>query len=360
MAKWLLRSLRLKRILAVKLSPLADAILAGPAFEALREAFPQARITALVRPDAHELYEQSGWADEVIGYDPEAMERRPFWTRIWKNDKLMSALQKHYFDLAIDFSASERSAQWVDWSKAAMKAGLGLRAIKSHYDLAVPAKDLSRVSSAEVDRRVLSLFEVSPKPHDRLDGFLRVPEKAAEYAATFWKANRFAQGDMVLALNPFAGCPSKEWYPAKWASVIKELTANGLKLFFACVPAQRPRISVLEKEAGQNLPIYAGSSLVPLLGLYQKCAAVLGVDSVYRHLAAAVGTPTLTIWGPEPLGRRHPYSPDHHPALVKQVPCRPCRLTVCVEKKHECMVALQPEDLLKALRQLLKRTMVVY
>jgi ADP-heptose:LPS heptosyltransferase len=353
------RSLRLKRILAVKLSPLADAILAGPAFEALREAFPQARITALVRPAARELYESSGWADEVIGYDPEAMERRPFWTRIWRNDQLMNSLQRRYFDLAVDFSASSRSAQWVAWSKAVLKAGLGLPSLKSHYDLAAPVKDLPRMEAVEVDRRVLSLFKINPKPHDRLDGFWSVPEKADEYAATFWKANRFAQGDMVLALNPFAGCASKDWYPAKWAAVIRELTSNGLKLFFTCVPAQRQRLGVLEKEAGKSIPVYAGTSLVPLLGLYRKCAAVLGVDSVLRHLAAAVGTPTLTVWGPEPLSRRHPYSPENHPVLVKQVPCRPCGLTVCVEKKHECMVALQPEDLLRSLRQLLKRTMVV-
>lgn len=349
----------MKRILAVKLSPLADTILAGPAFEALREAIPQARITALVRPAAHELYEQSGWADEVMAYDPDAMEHRSFWTRIWKNDKFMNALQKRYFDLAIDFSGSAQSAQWVTWSKAAMKAGLGLPSIKSHYDLTASVKDLPKMASIEVDRRVLSLFKITPQSHDRSHGFWRVPEKAMEYADTFWKANRFGQGDMVLALNPFAGYASKEWYPAKWAGVIKELTANGMKLFFTCSPLQKTKLGAIEKEAGQSLPVYSSASLLPLLGLYSKCAAVVGVDSVYRHLAAAVGTPTLTIWGPEPLGRRHPYSLDSHPMVVKMVPCRPCKLTVCVDKKHECMVALRPEDVLKDLKQLLKRTMVV-
>lgn len=349
----------MKRILAVKLSPLADTILAGPAFEALREAFPKARITVLVRPAAHELFEQSGWADEVMGYDSEVMERRPFWTRVWKNDKFMNTLQKRYFDIAIDFSASERSAQWVTWSKATMKAGMGLPAIKSHYDLTAKVKDSGKIDSVEVDRRVLSLFKITPKSHDRSHGFWKVPDKAIEYAATFWKANRFAEGDMVLAMNPFAGCPTKEWYPAKWGTVIKELTANGIKLFFTCSPLQREKLVSIEKEGNLKLPVYSSASLLPILGLYQKCAAVVGVDSVYRHLAVAVGTPTLTIWGPEPLGKRHPYSLDSHPMVVKMVPCRPCNLTVCVDKKHECMVALRPEDVLKDLKQLLKRTIVV-
>ncbi len=349
----------MKRILVIKLNPLADTILAGPAFEALREAFPQARITALVRPAAHELYEQSGWANEVMGYDPEVVGRQAFWTSVWKNDKFMKALQNRHFDLAVDFSATERSAQWADWSKAVLKVGLGLPSIKSHYDLASLVKDSTKVAPTEVDRQVLSLFKITPKPHDRSYGFWRVSEKTAEYANTFWKANRFGQGDMVLALNPFAGCESKEWYPAKWAGVMKELTANGMKLFFTCSPLQKAKLGAIEKEAGQSFPVYASASLLPLLGLYQKCAAVVGVDSVYRHLAAAVGTPTLTLWGPEPLGKRHPYSLDNHPMVVKMVPCRPCKLTVCMDKKHECMVALRPEDVLKDLKQLLKRTMVV-
>jgi ADP-heptose:LPS heptosyltransferase len=76
-------------------------------------------------------------------------------------------------------------------------------------------------------------------------------------------------------------------------------------------------------------------------------------------LAAAVGTPTLTIWGPDPLNRRHPYSTGNHPIALKEVPCRPCGLRVCVEKKHECMAALRPEEVLKTLKQLLKRSMAV-
>ena len=98
---------------------------------------------------------------------------------------------------------------------------------------------------------------------------------------------------------------------------------------------------------------------MPLMGLYRKSVALLGVDSSYRHLAAAVGTPTLTIWGPERIGKRHPYSPGNHPIVLKEVPCRPCDLKVCVEKKHECMVAMQPPDVSRELKKLLKRSMAV-
>jgi len=349
----------LKRILIANLRSLTDSILAGPCFEAVRQAFPDARITGLFQSPSNELYEKSGWVDEVMVYNVQAMDRNSFWAKAWKNARFVKALQKRFFDLAVDLSGSLPSAELVGPSKALVRMGLGLPAFRPFYDVAAPMDDTRKVPSIERNRRVLKLLQLEPKPHDRSGGYWNIPPDALQYADTFWKANRFTPQDMVLAVNPFAGCESKEWYPAKWAAVIKELSANGLLIFFTCFPLQKNRLSALEKVLGQSLPVYAGSSPVPLLGLYQRCAAVVGVDSAYRHLAAAVGTPTLTIWGPEPLGRRHPYAPGNHPVAMKEVPCRPCRLTVCVDKKHECMVALQPEDVLKSLKQLLKRSVAL-
>lgn len=345
----------MKRILAVKLRPLGDSILAGTCFEALREAFPKAWITALVQPPAHEIYKVSGWVNEVMAYHRGSIDQRFFLVKWWKNHRLVSALKKRHFDLAVDLSAAHRSAQLVSWAKPVLKAGLGLAPLKGFYDLNANGRDELSASAVELDRRVLNLLGIEPKPHDREGGYWHVPAEAFQYAETFWKAARFEKGDVVLAVNPFASCESKEWYPAKWAAVILELLANGFKVFFTCAPLERRGIAAIEKELGKPLPIYSGRDLVSLMGLYKRSTAVLSVDSGPRHLAAAVGTPTLTVWGPEPVSRWHPYTPEKHPVVLKEVPCRPCGLTVCVEKKHECMVALQPPDVLKALKQLLKR-----
>jgi ADP-heptose:LPS heptosyltransferase len=185
---------------------------------------------------------------------------------------------------------------------------------------------------------------------------LPVPPEALQYAETFWKANRFQESDLVVAVNPFASCVSKEWYPEKWAAVLKELLDNGLKVFFTCAPLERKGLDAVEKFLGKSLPIYSGRGLTPLMGLYKKSSMVLSVDSGPRHLAASVGTPTLTVWGPEQVKRWHPYNLEKHPVVLKEVPCRPCGLTKCVEKKHECMAALAPAEVVQAVKQLLKRT----
>ena len=346
----------MKRILAVKLRPLGDAILAGPCFEALREAFPKAWITALVQPPAHELYRKSGWVDEVLAYHRGAIDRQSFFSRFLKNRRMAGALRKRRFDLAVDFSASHRSAQLIGWANPGFKIGLGLPTVRRFYDLSAKADDELSVSPVELDRRILGLLGLAPKPLDRPEGFWPVLPGALEYADTFWKAHRFQDEDMVVAVNPFASCVSKEWYPEKWAAVLGELLGNGVKVFFTCAPPERKRLEPIEKALGKTLPVYSGRDLVPLMGLYRKSTALLSVDTGPRHLAASVGTPTLTVWGPEPVNRWHPYSRERHPIVLREVSCRPCGLSKCVEKKHECMAALSPDEVLLALKQLLKRT----
>jgi len=338
---------------------LGDAILAGTCFEAVRNAFPKAWITALVQQPAHELYKKSGWVNEVMAYHRSSLDQKSFWTRFWKNNQIVKAIQKRHFDLAIDLSASHRSAQLITWGKAGLKIGLGLPAIKKYYDLNASAKDEIEVSATELDKRVLGLIGLEPKPHDRSGGYWVVPEEAAKFAETFWKANQFTDEDIVVAINPFASCATKEWYPDKWASVIKEFSGHGIKLFFTCAPLEKKGLEKIEKLVGYTLPVYAGSALTPLMGLYQRASAVLSVDSGPRHLAVAVGTPTLTIWGPEPVERWHPYQLERHPVVLKAVFCRPCGLTVCIEKKHECMAQLEPSTVIHELKLLLRRAVGV-
>jgi ADP-heptose:LPS heptosyltransferase len=345
----------LKRILVVKLRSLGDTILAGTCFEAIREAFPKAWISALVQPPSHELYRASGWANEVMAFHWGAIGRRNFLVRAWKRRRMVEALKKRRFDLAIDLSASHRTAQLVSWSRPGLMVGLGLPPVKKYYDLAANGDDELQAPAVELDRRVVNLLGLEPKPHDRPGGYWRVPDEALKYADTFWKANRYGEGDLVVAVNPFASCPSKEWYPDKWSLLLQELMDHGLKPFFTCAPLERKGLEMIEKGLGRTLPLYAGSRLVPLMGLYRRATAVVSVDSGPRHLAAAVGTPTLTVWGPESVGRWHPYSQQDHPIVLHPVPCRPCGLSVCVEKKHECMVAVTPADVVKGLKPLLRK-----
>ncbi|HVZ81202.1 MAG TPA: glycosyltransferase family 9 protein [bacterium] len=344
----------MKRILVVKLSSMGDTLLSAPVFEAVRAGFPQARVTVLVEPYLHELFLHSRWADEVLAYSSEGLWQRGFLLRAWRTGRFLTGLQKRHFDLALDLTGSAASSRLVSQCGAGLRIGPGLPGLNASYDHLVPLPAGRKRTSYETDLFMARALGLAPRPLERSGGIWNVPDEARSFAETFWKANRFSAQDMVVALNPFAAYPTREWYPSKWAMVIRELDANGVKTFLTCLPAQKDRLQEIEKQAGPSLPSYSGRGVLPLLALYQKSALWVGVNAAYRHLAAGVGAPTLTLWGPDPIQKDHPYSIERHPQVLKEVPCRPCRLTVCVDKKHECMVALQPEDVLKAIKRSLK------
>lgn len=340
----------MKRILVVKMRSLGDVVLAAPSFGAIRRAFPKAWITILTSPPSHEILKKTGWANEVFAYNKTALDRQPLLIKWLKGFRFAQELRNRKFDVALDLYGSHRSAQLVKATGAALQAGLDLPETRGFYHARADASDRQTVSVRELDDRVLRLAGVET---DAVEAW-PVPGEAEEAAGRFFVANGFTDDDLVVALNPFASCVSKEWHPWKWGEVAAELDSVGIKVLFTCAPMERRRLAGIEATSGRRFPSYSNGSLLPLLGLYRRCRAVISCDAGPRHLAAAVGTPTLTVWGPELPSRWHPYELRKHPIVVRDVPCRPCGLSVCVEHNHMCMVGLKTDDVLKALKRLLR------
>jgi ADP-heptose:LPS heptosyltransferase len=262
----------------------------------------------------------------------------------------VDALRKRRFGAALDLYGSHRSARLVRSSGASVTAGLDLPETRGYYDLRLPAGDRLTASTVEMDRRLAAVLGVPGTP----EVLWPVPPSALAAADAFFEGQGWDPGDASVAVNPFASCATKEWDPVKWAGVLRALESRGLRVFVTCAPLERPRLAPIEAALGRKVAVYAGASLTPLLGLYRRAKAVVTSDSGPKHLAAAVGTRTLTVWGPELPSRWHPYDPKRHPLALHEVPCRPCGLSVCVDKGHECLRDLQASDVLTALAPLLK------
>ncbi len=339
----------MRRILLVKLRSLGDVVLGARAFAAIRKANPKAWISILVQPPAHEILKFSGWADEVFAYSKAALDKRGIFERARKEARLAEALRSREFAVAADFYGSRRSARLAESSGAFVKWGLDLPETKGFYDLRIHAEDRLTVSATELDRRVAALLDAPECP----EIVWPVPPSALEAADRFLENNKLATGHPLVAINPFASCATKEWNVDAWSDLLGRVGGLGFKAFFTCAPLEEPRLAALQAKLPRPLPFYSGAALTPLLGLFRRARAVVSVDSGPRHLAAAVGTPTVTVWGPELPSRWHPYDPKKHPLALREVPCRPCGLSICVEKKHECMRTLEPSDALMALRKVL-------
>lgn len=183
-------------------------------------------------------------------------------------------------------------------------------------------------------------------PAPRLD----VP--AAEVAAWRAKCGVAADGRPVVALAPGAVGPSKRWPAAAYAALTRQLTADGLAVWIVGGPDEKP----LAAEIVGNTPArdLTGPDLRDAIRALAAASAAVSNDSGLLHVAAAVGTPAIGIFGPTSPWHWAPLNPLAATIeITGELPCRPCHKPVCRLGHHRCMREIAPQTVLAATRRAL-------
>jgi heptosyltransferase II len=183
-------------------------------------------------------------------------------------------------------------------------------------------------------------------PAPRLD----VP--AAEAAA--WRAKRglTADGRPVLALAPGAVGPSKRWPAASYAALTRRLAADGVAVWVLGGPDEKPLATeIIGDTPARDL---TGPDLRDAILALASASVAVSNDSGLLHVAAALGTPAIAIFGPTSPWHWAPLNPlAATMEMVGELPCRPCHKPVCRLDHHRCMRDIVPGEVLAATRRAL-------
>ncbi len=179
---------------------------------------------------------------------------------------------------------------------------------------------------------------------------LEVP--AAEIAA--WRERRglAAEGKPVVALAPGAVGPSKRWPSASYALLARHLLAAGFAVWVLGGPDEKP----LAQEIVGDSPArdLTGSDLRDAILALAGAAVAISNDSGLLHVSAALGVPTIGIFGPTSPWHWAPLNPLAATIETKsELPCRPCHKPVCRLGHHRCMREIAPEEVFTAARNAL-------
>jgi heptosyltransferase-3 len=133
-----------------------------------------------------------------------------------------------------------------------------------------------------------------------------------------------------VTVNPFSRWAYKEWGLEKWEEVIAWLWQSfGLASVLVGSPAERERAAALSRQGSGKVFNLAGlTTLAELAGVLEQSRLHIGVDSAGPHIAAAVGTPTVTLYGPSDWRYWAPPGESHR-VVVPEVPCAPCHRKGC-------------------------------
>jgi ADP-heptose:LPS heptosyltransferase len=330
---------------------LGDLLCTAPALRALRARLPRAHVALLTYAEMRPVVERLPGVDELL--------ELPGWPGIPERPVDEAALapflervRARRFGLAVQmYGANAAANELTEALGAARTAGFFVPGT-------IPRPDLTRFlpyphSRHEVRRHLdlLALLGAPPAGEELAFPIGRDDEEAAEAAL------RAAglEGRPYALLHPGATSPSRRWPFARWAAVGDALAARGLAVGITGVRGEEPAVAaVRERMRAPAADLCGRTRLGAFAALVRGAELLVGNDSGPAHMAAAVGTPSVTVFlSGDPVRWAHPG--PHRIARV-QVECNPCPHLSC-PIDHRCAQRLTAADVLAQVDALPVRAM---
>ena len=338
------------RILLTRLKYIGDIVLTTPLIHTLRDRFPDAYIAYLGDKNGVSLLEQNPYLDDIFSIDFTG-------NAALQQFQLFYRLNRKRFDLVVDLFCNPRSALLSYATQAPVRVGGNLPGRGKLYTIRIKDDGIPK-SAVEFHYQSLKAAGIEPK-YFAPEIFLTEDEKKESRRYLEWQGIDFSKP--IVALHPGGTWPAKLWAAERFADLSDLLVA---KTHAQIVLTKGPRDG--EAAGKVESAVVGGVLSLPVLPLRQLaailslCAACVANDSGPMHIAAAVGTPTIGLFGPGeeniwfPYTAAFPGGSSKHIALRKNVPCHPCHLNVCNRTGNdymECMKLLSVNEVFNAVKE---------
>ncbi|MFH1022320.1 MAG: lipopolysaccharide heptosyltransferase II [Planctomycetota bacterium] len=318
---------------------IGDAVMAQPAIAALRERLPRARITLLGRPWAGDLYADTNLADNFL----------PAGGRLGGTTRL----RREKFDAGFLLPNSFSSALSV--ALAGVPRRIGYATDGRGWLLTHPIP-----GGRERIPEILRLLRVAVGAFDgKIPGTPPAPRLVVS-PETREAARRLlgtSGGDpaTTIGLAPFSHASGAKRWPLDRFRILGSRLASrpATRVVIVAGPAEKAPAAALAGAIGARVSPVADAKLPALAGLLAELDVLVANDTGPMHLAAAVGTPVVAIFGPTDPVRTAPVG-DRHRILAKPPECAPCFHNECPEN-HRCMTGISMEEALAAVEDILAR-----
>ncbi|MEW5864679.1 MAG: putative lipopolysaccharide heptosyltransferase III [Pseudomonadota bacterium] len=345
------------RALVIKLRHHGDVLLAAPVLSVLKAYAPAAEIDALVYDDTAPMLEGHPALAALHTVGRRWRERAPH-ARAAAEWRLYSALAARRYDLIVHLSGHWRGA-WLArllkpaYSVAPIVPARGALWVRSFTHL-YPVVGGGRRHQVELNLDALRRIGIQPGPEERRVRF--VPGAEAERRIESLLAEHGLAAGGFVHLHPTSRWRFKCWPARENAELILRLAADGHRVVLTAAPEKSEtdlagEIAALAEGAVVNL---AGMLSIKELGaLAARARLFIGMDSMPMHVAAAMGTPTVALFGPSGEHEWGPWMTAHR-VVASGHTCRPCGLDGCGGGKvSECLTTLPVEAVHAAARALL-------
>jgi ADP-heptose:LPS heptosyltransferase len=335
------------RILVIKLRAIGDVVLATAVLPNLKKAYPKAEIHFLTEKPSVPVLEGNPFVDRIdtAPADPWSGSRSgASWAEFFQ---FISRLRRAQYDLVFDLFGNPRSAWLTALSGAGIRVGFDFRGRRFAYNRVVEPRG-DRVHEVEFNLDALrhaGVPIIDSKP------MFPVGQKDAE-TVDRWISASGLRRERLAALHVWGSWPAKRWGLDSFARLGDKLVGRyGLDVVLLWGPGEKKNAETVR--GGMRCPSVLAPewTLKELGALFSRCRLTVANDSGPMHISAAVGAPTIGIFGPTDWRLQGPVGGGNIPVFKKGLECLGCNKLECGDLK--CMETLGVEEVLEAVDHVL-------
>ncbi len=341
-----------KKILIIKLRYIGDVLLSTPVAANLRRHFPDAHITMVVNSGTDEVLRYNPHINRVIPIDRSEVKGN-FIERIQSSFRIVTQIRREQFDLVIDLTDGDRGAILSYLSNARMRVGYNAEGrVRGRLYTTIVHPSSPDLHNVEYQLEVIRALGLPIKTKDLV---LHWGIEDDLFVTDWLTKNGLAKHHFVT-IHPGGRWWFKQWPLERFATLAESLRERfGLEVVFLGGEKEREGIKEIAHYLGRSFYAAEGLTLLQLAALIQRSCLFIGNDNGPMHIAAAVGTPVIAlfgssdpkVWGPWEKGST---------IIYKGVSCSPCTHTGCNMGEFNCMRQITVSEVIAGVEKQLPRS----
>jgi heptosyltransferase-2 len=343
---------RIKKILVRSSNWVGDTVMMLPSLVAVRRAFPDAGITVLANPWVMPLLENHPAVDRIMVIN----KGKGFLSACKELARIVMELRNERFDLAVLFQNAFEAAFLTSLGGVRHRVGYdtdGRGLLLTHK-----VKRDRVIRSAHQVEYFLGLIEAMGWEAEEKEPVVYVSDEDALSAARMLSSEGIEDQRFVVGLNPGAAYGSAKRWPVDRFAAVGDLASqrwNAKVVLFGSFSERDIAAQVAKLMHADPLNLCGATTLGQAMALIKRCNIFVTNDSGLMHIAAALNTPLVAIFGPTDPNQTSPCG-GRTRMVWRSAECSPCLKQVC-PSDHRCMISVKPEEVWEEM-ELLKREAV--
>jgi ADP-heptose:LPS heptosyltransferase len=338
----------IRRLLVVRHRAGGDVLLTTPALRALRAGLPGASIDVVTSRGFRGILEGNPDVSRILDFDPGSLRSQA---------ALYATLLRGGYDAVLDLVSNPRSAWMTAFTRAPLRMGYNLRGRSWAYTERLPREPVGPDGPIPryAPEAALDFVRALGLPPRGLSLTFRV-SAAAEGSVDRWLGQSGVDlSKPLLACLPTGSWPAKTWPPERFAAAMDRLASWG-EVIWCWGPGEREKVEACRVRMSARSTLAPAADWQELGALLKRCAVWIGNDSGPKHIAVALGVPTVTVFGPtNPINWQPPDGP-HAFVEADGLDCLHCNAVQCPlpgDRHMRCMRDVTVERVVEAARSLL-------